>query len=135
MFVSEMCVNSSVSGVSQTRSHLNAYEHLTLIGKSNALFPPSSLTTPVLLSHSASPTAAPFSARNAPTNRCTRFWRCQTSFFSHTENAHASRNFTIYLPLTLAYKSSSPIHFHISFPVIGVPNTLPYIFVLILYKT
>lgn len=30
----------AVSGVSQTRSHLNAYEHLTLIGKSNALCPP-----------------------------------------------------------------------------------------------
>ena len=35
----------AVSGVSQTRSHLSAYEHLTLIGKSNALcLPPLQLT-------------------------------------------------------------------------------------------
>ena len=34
----------AVSGVSQTRSHLSAYEHLTLIGKSNALCLPLQLT-------------------------------------------------------------------------------------------
>lgn len=37
----------------QTGSHLNAYEHSMLIGKSNALFPLSSPAAPALLRHSA----------------------------------------------------------------------------------